>query len=94
MQSTTDVLQSAIGLRITKYDRAGLQITIGFGLQCATKILKIELQSAVGLQSETSLDYKSRWNYKTRRITKHTVHSWEFWIYRSEWVKQYLHCNI
>ena len=32
LQSTTDVLQSAIGLKITKYDRTGLQITIGFGL--------------------------------------------------------------
>ena len=41
-----------IGLKITKYDRAGLQITIGFGL----KILKIGLQSAMGLQSVTTLD--------------------------------------
>ena len=39
-----------IGLKITKYDRAGLQI--GFGL----KILKIGLQSAMGLQSVTTLD--------------------------------------
>ena len=53
-----------IGLKITKYDRAGLQITIGFGLQSATKFLKIGskcngitkcdkfgLQIATGLQS-------------------------------------------
>ena len=45
-----DGLQSAIGLKFTKYDRAGLQITIGFGLQSVTKFLKIELQSAMGLQ--------------------------------------------
>ena len=32
------------GLKITKYDRAGLQITIGFRLQSATKVLKIGLQ--------------------------------------------------
>ena len=32
-----DGLQSAIGLEITKHDRAGLQVPIGFGLQSATK---------------------------------------------------------
>ena len=44
---------------------------IGFGLQSATKkIIKIESQSAMGLQSVTSLDYKLRWDYKAREITK------------------------
>ena len=57
-------MQSAIGLKIPKYDRAELQITIGFGLQIVTKILKIELQSAMGLQSVTSLDYKLWWDNK------------------------------
>ena len=57
--------------KIAKYDRAGLQIMIGFGLQSATKkIIKIESQSAMGLQSVTSLDYKLRWDYKAREITK------------------------
>ena len=32
---------------MTKYDIAVLQITIGFGLQSATKILKNELHSAI-----------------------------------------------
>ena len=53
-----------IGLKITKYDIAGLQITIDFGLQSATEILKIRLKSAMGLPSATSLDYKLRWDYK------------------------------
>ena len=57
-------MQSAISLKITKYDRAGLQIATGFGLQSATKNLKIGLQGAMGLQSVTSLDYKRRWNSK------------------------------
>ena len=60
-----DGLQSAIGLKIAKYDRTGLQITtIGSGLQSVTKILKTWLQSAMGSQSATSLDYKAQ------RITK------------------------
>ena len=59
-------MQSAIGLKIAKYDRAELQITIGFGLQSVTKILKIELKSAMGLQSVTSLDYKLWRDYKAR----------------------------
>ena len=63
-------MQSAIGLKIAKYDRAELQITIGFGLQSVTKILKIELKSAMGLQSVTSLDYKLWRDYKARQITK------------------------
>ena len=46
-------MQSAIGLKIAKYDRVELQITISFGLQSVTKILKSELQSAMGLQSDT-----------------------------------------
>ena len=45
-----------IGLEITKYERAGLQIAISFELQSATKILKNGLQSAMGLQSMT--DYR------------------------------------
>ena len=45
---------------IVKWDRTGLQITIDFGSQIATRILKTELQSAMGLQSATSLDYKLR----------------------------------
>ena len=49
-------LQSAIGVESTKYDRAGLQIVISFGLQSVTKILKNWLQSAMGLQTAT--DYK------------------------------------
>ena len=53
-----------IGLKITKYDIAGLQITIDFGLQSATEILKIRLKSAMGLPSATSLDYKLQWDYK------------------------------
>ena len=48
--------KSAIGLEITKYDRAGLHIVIEFGLQSATKILKNGLWSAMGLQTAT--DYK------------------------------------
>ena len=51
-----DGLQGAIGLEITKYERAGLQIAISFELQSATKILKNGLQSAMGLQSVT--DYR------------------------------------
>ena len=51
LQSATDGLQSVIGLEITKYNRAGLQITIRFGLQSMTKILKIGLQRTMGLQS-------------------------------------------
>ena len=47
-----------------KWDRTGLQITIGFGSQIATRILKTGLQSAMGLQSATSLDYKFRRDYK------------------------------
>ena len=49
-------LQSAIGLEITKYDRAELQIVIEFGLQSARKILKNELKNTMGLQTAT--DYK------------------------------------
>ena len=49
-------LQTAIGVEVTKYDRAGLQIVISFGLQLRQKFLKI--------------DYKVRWDYKPRRITK------------------------
>ena len=59
-----------MGLKITKYERAGLQITIGFGLQNATKLFKIgykvqwditrcdkfKLQIATILQTAT--DYK------------------------------------
>ena len=48
-----DGLQSAIGLEIAKYDRAGLQIAIGFRLLSATKILKNELQRGMGLQTVT-----------------------------------------
>ena len=40
--------QRTIALKITKYDGAGLQIAIGFGLQSTTKTLKIGLQ--MGLQ--------------------------------------------
>ena len=69
-RATELILQSAIGLKIAKYDRAGLQITIGFGLQSATNILKIGLQSRMGLQGVTSLDYKLRPDYKAQRITK------------------------
>ena len=43
---------------------------IGFGLQSAAKILKIGLQSLMGLQLVTSLDYKLRQDCKARRITK------------------------
>ena len=43
---------------------------IGFGLQSATKTLKVRLQSAMGLQGVASLDYKLRRDYKARRITK------------------------
>ena len=39
------------------YDRAGLQITIGFGLQSATKVFKNVLKSVMRLQSAT--DYKA-----------------------------------
>ena len=49
---------------IVKWDRTGLQITIDFGSQIATRILKTELQSVMGLQSATSLDYKFRRDYK------------------------------
>ena len=35
-----------------------------------TKILKNGLQSAMGLKSVTSLDYKFWWDYKARRVTK------------------------
>ena len=59
-----------IGLKITKYDIAGLQITIDFGLQSATEILKIRLKSAMGLPSATSLDYKLQWDYKAWWITR------------------------
>ena len=41
------------GLEITKYDRAGLQNVIGFGLKSATKIVKNGLQNAMRLQSDT-----------------------------------------
>ena len=51
-------MQSAIGVKIAKHDRVELKIAIGFGLQTVTKILKIELQSAMRLPSVTSLDYK------------------------------------
>ena len=33
-------VQGAMGLKIAKYDIAGLQIVIGLGLQSGTKILK------------------------------------------------------
>ena len=63
LQSATDGLQSVIGLEVTKYDKAWLQIAIGFGLQSATKILKNGLQSTMGLQTVT--DYKViQYNYK------------------------------
>ena len=42
-----------LGLEITKYDRAGLQIVIGLGSQSATKIFKNGLQRAMGLQTAT-----------------------------------------
>ena len=42
-------------IRITKCDRSWLQIVIGFGLQSATKILKNELQSTMGLQTATQI---------------------------------------
>ena len=62
---------SVENIEISKYDRAELQITISFGLQSATKILKIGLQSAImGMQSVTCLDYKLRWDYKARGITR------------------------
>ena len=54
------------GLKTTKYDRARLQSTIGFELQSATKIFKIELHNAMGLQSAKSLDYQLRWDYEAR----------------------------
>ena len=65
-----DGLQSAIGSKITTYDRVGLQSKIGFGIQSATKILKIGLQSTMELHSVTSVDYKLRRDCKARRITK------------------------
>ena len=40
-----------IGLKITKYNRAGLQTVIVFWLQSVTKTLKTELQSVMGLKS-------------------------------------------
>ena len=51
----TDGLQSAIGLDITKYDRAGLQITIGFGLQSATKIKKNWITKCDGIANRDRL---------------------------------------
>ena len=69
-QYKRDRLQSAIGLKITKYDRAELQITVSFGSQIATKVLKIGLPSAMALQSATSLDYTFRRDFKVRQITK------------------------
>ena len=51
-----------IGFEITRYDGAGLQNMIEFGLQSATNILKNRLQSQMGLQSVT--DYKViQYNY-------------------------------
>ena len=44
------------GVEITRCDRAGLEIAIGFGLQSETKTLK--------------MDYKVRWDYKVQQITK------------------------
>ena len=38
---------------MTKCDRAGLQIMIGFGLPCEKKFFKNGLQSAMGLQNST-----------------------------------------
>ena len=59
-----------IGLKITKYDIAELQIKVGFGLQNATKILKIKLKRAMGLPSATSLDYKLKWDCKAWWTTR------------------------
>ena len=58
LQCTTEVdyKSDGTGLEITKYDRAGLQNVIGFGLKSATKIVKNGLQSAMRLQTAT--DYK------------------------------------
>ena len=44
------------GVEITRCDRAGLEIALGFGLQSETKTLK--------------MDYKVRWDYKVQQITK------------------------
>ena len=64
-----DGLQSGIGLKITKDDRAELQITVSFGPQIATNVLKIGLPSAMGLQGVTSLDCTFRRDFKAQQIT-------------------------
>ena len=57
-----------IGFEITRYDGAGLQNVIEFGLQSATNILKNGLQSQMGLQSVTdykAIQFNSSNNFKT-----------------------------
>ena len=65
-----DGLQTAIGLKITKDDRAELQITVSFVPKIATKVLKTGLPSAMGLQDATSLDYTFRRDFKAQQFTK------------------------
>ena len=50
-----DGLQNAIGLGITKYDRARLQIAIDFGLQILTKIFKIWITKCDGITNRHGL---------------------------------------
>ena len=68
-------------IKITKYDRDGLQITKGFWLERTTKISKIGLQRAMELQSLTSSGYKFQWNYKAQQLRSDTVSNF--------WSKQY-----
>lgn len=48
-------VQGAMGLKIAKYDIAGLQIVIGLGLQSATKILKKWIKKCDGITNHAGL---------------------------------------
>ena len=52
-------VQGAMGLKIAKYDIAGLQIVIGLGLQSATKILKKWIKKCDGITNWYSAVFRS-----------------------------------
>ena len=62
-----------IGLKITKCDRAGLQITICFGLQTATKILKNCITKCIEITKCDKFGLQSRTDYKVIQYKSYII---------------------
>ena len=62
-----------IGLKITKYDRAGLQITICFGLQTATKNFKNFITKCNGITKCNKFELQNATDYKVMQYKPYII---------------------